>query len=126
MPPSSAAWPGTAVRSPVGPGEGLAASADPGRLAVLSRHPIEVNIHSNLAFTIEGTRYRCSHPPMEIVMALPEGPALRVWNLNFHGKTWHVAGQHEVRRNEARLAWQEIRRIRGGLRDQRAQGQGGG
>ena len=100
----------TCWRSPAGPGPGMKDSADPGRLAVIARADVSPQVVSNLTFRIEGNEYAPSHPPVHVSFTNATGRSFRFWNLHMHSKAWHPAGQHEVRRNEARLAWQEVRK----------------
>jgi endonuclease/exonuclease/phosphatase family metal-dependent hydrolase len=78
-----------------------------GRLALLSRFPLEsVLTVTNLSYSIAGRTVPVLRGVLAAEVAIPDGPLLRAVNIQLKSKTFHSLGQTEMRRNEARLVAQ--------------------
>ena len=80
-------------------------------LAVLSRYPFAaVERHTDDTYRVDGTAAVVQRGFLEVDVALPRGGGLRLIVVQLKSKTFHPLGQTEMRRNEARLLSQLVRR----------------
>lgn len=85
-------------------------------LAVLSRHPIVLQtMRTNDSYSIEGTPRSVQCGFLDASIVVDGHFLLRLFIADLVGKDYHPLGQAEMRRNEARLLAQHLRRA---LKDQ--------
>ncbi len=90
----------------------LAGSTPLNHLALLSRLPITArSAVTNLSYTIQGESLPVSRGFQQVDVEIAPGKTLRIVNVHLKSKTFHPAGQTEMRRNEARLLATHARRM---------------
>jgi endonuclease/exonuclease/phosphatase family metal-dependent hydrolase len=89
------------------------AAGDPlHQLAVLSRFPLKARAAiTNLTYTIQGETLPVSRGFQQVDIEIAPETIVRIINVHLKSKTFHPAGQTEMRRNEARLLATYARRV---------------
>lgn len=82
------------------------------RLALLSQRPIiQRQAITNLAYSIREDEWPVQRGFQRVDVDAGSGKIVRIINVHLKSKTFHPAGQTEMRRNEARLLATHIRRL---------------
>lgn len=90
----------------------LAGPAPLNHLAILSRFPVSARLAvTNLSYTIQGATLPIQRGFQQIDLEVAADRKVRLINVNLKSKTFHVSGQTEMRRNEARLLATHARRL---------------
>ena len=86
--------------------------ASPMNIAMLSRFPLtEVTHHTNDVYSMGDNMVPVTHGYLETEVSVSPGYSFTLFNADLKSRDYHALGQTEMRRNEARMLGNHLRRI---------------